>query len=290
MTTGELTWSEGEAAAIEVIEQQLPEQPAAGMVLQVDGVDVRFGGVHALRAVTIAVPARTFAGLIGPNGSGKTTLFDVIGGFTVPGGGRVEALGQDLGRSRPWDRARLGISRTFQANHISPDLTVRDNLITGSFLNVRGGVCRSVVSTPAVREDRVAAEALAAALERLLGLDDVASVRAGALSFGAQRRTEIARCLMCRPRLLLLDEPSAGMDAHEAQQLIELVRRLQGDLGLTVFLIEHFVRMVFDNCDLIHVLARGELIASGDAAAVAANPLVHEAYLGTPDPAGVPGG
>jgi ABC-type branched-subunit amino acid transport system ATPase component len=275
-------WSEGEAAAIEVIERLLPEQPDAGAALRAVGVDVRFGGVHALRAVTLDIPARGFVGLIGPNGSGKTTLFDVIGGFTRPGSGHIEAFGNDINRLRPWDRARLGISRTFQANHISLDLTVRDNLLAGAFMSVRGGVLRSVFGSPAVRADRATASELAGALERLLGLDDIAGVRAGALSFGAQRRTEIARCLMCRPRLLLLDEPSAGMDAHEAHQLVALIKRLQIDLGLTVCLIEHFVRMVFDTCDLIHVLARGDLIASGDAATVAGDEAVRTAYLGAP--------
>ncbi len=273
-------WTEGEAAALEVIERQLPEQVREGLVLEVVDVSVRFGGVQALRAVSLSVPAKGFVGLIGPNGSGKTTLFDVINGFTTADGGRVVAFGQPIDRLRPWDRARLGLCRTFQANHISPELTVSDNLLAGSFLNVRGGVVRSVLPSRAVRGDRTRAVELAGAVGRLLGLEDVAEVRAGALLFGAQRRTEIARCLMCGPRLLLLDEPSAGMDAHEAQQLITLVKRLHRDLGLAICLIEHFVRMVFDNCDLIHVLARGERIASGDATEVAADPRVREAYLG----------
>jgi ABC-type branched-subunit amino acid transport system ATPase component len=278
--TSDNGWTEGEAAALEVIERQLPEQATDGNVLEAVGVSVRFGGVQALRDVSLHVPARGFVGLIGPNGSGKTTLFDVLGGFTAPQSGRVELCGVDISRQRPWDRARLGMSRSFQANHISPDLTVGENLIAGSFLRVRGGVVRSVLQTPAVSRDRTKAMELGAAVARLLDLEAVTDVRAGALSFGAQRRTEIARCLMSGPRLLLLDEPSAGMDAQEAQQLIELIKRLHGDLGLPVCLIEHFVRMVFENCDLIHVLTRGELLATGDAAAIAADRRVNEAYLG----------
>ena len=173
-------WTEGEAAALEVIERQLPEQVREGLVLEVVDVSVRFGGVQALRAVSLSVPAKGFVGLIGPNGSGKTTLFDVINGFTTADGGRVVAFGQPIDRLRPWDRARLGLCRTFQANHISPELTVSDNLLAGSFLNVRGGVVRSVLPSRAVRGDRTRAVELAGAVARLLGLEEVAEVRAGA--------------------------------------------------------------------------------------------------------------
>jgi ABC-type branched-subunit amino acid transport system ATPase component len=278
----DMVWTEGEASALEAVEKALPEQPREGIVLQATGVSVAFGGVRALRDVTVDIPARTFVGLIGPNGSGKTTLFNIINGFTVADSGRVEAFGHDVTREHPWNRAKIGISRTFQANHISPELTVRDNIMTGAYLSIGGGVLASVLQTPRVRAGTAQAEKLATATARLLGLEPYLEVRAGSLSFGGQRRTEIARCLMGGPRLLLLDEPSAGMDANEAQHLIGLVKRLHNDLGLAVCLVEHFIRMVFDNCSLIHVLARGEHLISGSGQQVAADPSVQAAYLGAP--------
>jgi len=276
-----INWSEGESAALAEVENFLPEQPSEGVVLQATGISVAFGGVQALQEVTISVPARSFVGLIGPNGSGKTTLFNVMNGFTTPDSGRLEAFGLDITKKDPWDRAKLGISRTFQANHISPDLTVRDNILTGAFLHIPGGVVTSVLRLPRVRKGVAQAARMTTATARLLGLEPYLDVRAGSLPFGAQRRTEIARCLVSGPRLLLLDEPSAGMDATEAQQLIALVKHLHDSLGLAVCLVEHFIRMVFENCDLIHVLARGELLISGTSEEVAANSMVQQAYLGT---------
>lgn len=276
-------WREGQHAALEVLESVLPEQMREGLVLRAEDVSVSFGGLRALDGVTIEVPAHSFVGLIGPNGSGKSTLFDVINGFRKPDHGRVSAFGRDVTKLQPWDRARLGMSRTFQANHISPELTVRENLVTGAYLNISGGIVASVLQLPSPRRDQRLANEVAHAVARLLDLEPVLDVRAGALSFGAQRRTEIGRSLMTRPRLLLLDEPSAGLDAHEAQHLLALVKRLQIDLGLAVLLIEHFIRMVLDHCDLIHAIASGQVIVSGTPATVAANTEVQEAYLGVPD-------
>jgi ABC-type branched-subunit amino acid transport system ATPase component len=273
-------WSEGELAALEVVEGYLPEQVKDGVVLRAEDVHVAFGGVQALRGAWVEVPAHSFVGLIGPNGSGKSTLFDVINGFTVPDRGRVEAFGRDITRAQPWTRAQMGMSRTFQANHIDVDLTVFDNLLVGAFLNIRGGVVASVLQFPSVRQDQKRSAEVARAVARLLDLEGVLEVRASALDFGAQRRIEIGRTIMSRPRLLLLDEPSAGLDAAEAQHLLMLVKRLQEDLGLAVLLIEHFVRMVLDNCGFVHALANGNLIAAGTPAEIAANPAVQSAYLG----------
>jgi ABC-type branched-subunit amino acid transport system ATPase component len=276
-------WSEGELAAIELLETALPEQTRDGIVLSAEDIRVWFGGVRALDGVSIEVPGHSFVGLIGPNGSGKSTLFDVINGFTRPDQGRVLAFGQDVTRLRPWDLARLGVSRTFQANHINPDSTVYENLVAGAYLNISGGVTASVLQFPGVRRDQRRADEVARAVARLLDLEGVLEVRAGALSFGAQRRTEIGRSLMSGPRLLLLDEPSAGLDAFEAQHLLLLVKRLQVDLGLAVLLIEHFVQMVLDHCGLIYAIASGRLIASGPPSEIAADVGVQEAYLGVED-------
>ena len=278
-------WSEGELAALEVVESYLPDQVKEGIVLSATDVHVAFGGVQALRGASVQVPAHAFVGLIGPNGSGKSTLFDVINGFTVADQGRVEAFGQDITDTQPWTRARMGMSRTFQANHIDLEITVFENLLCGAFLNIQGGVLASVLQFPGVRRDQERSNEVARAVARLLDLEKVLEVRAGSLDFGAQRRIEIGRTILSRPRLLLLDEPSAGLDAVEAQHLLMLVKRLQVDLGLAVLLIEHFVRMVLDNCSLVHALARGELIAAGSPAEIAANPAVQAAYLGGPQDA-----
>jgi ABC-type branched-subunit amino acid transport system ATPase component len=275
-----LDWSEGELAALETVEDFLPEQVREGTVLRATDIHKRFGGVYALQGASIEVPAHSFVGLIGPNGSGKSTLFDVLNGFTPPDQGTVEAFGLDVTRKHAWDRAKLGMSRTFQANHIDLDLTVLDNLLAGAYLNVRGGVVASVLAFPAVRADQRRADEVARAVARLLDLEPVLEVRAGSLNFGAQRRIEIGRSLMSRPRLLLLDEPSAGMDAVEAQHLLMLVKRLQTDLGLAVLLIEHFVRMVLDNCGWVHAIAGGQVIAAGPPEVVAASETVQIAYLG----------
>jgi ABC-type branched-subunit amino acid transport system ATPase component len=273
-------WTEGELAALETVEAFLPEQVREGTVLRATDIHKRFGGVQALRGASIEVPAHSFVGLIGPNGSGKSTLFDVLNGFTTPDQGTVEAFGQDVTRKQAWDRAKLGMSRTFQANHIDLDLTVLDNLLAGAYLNVRGGVVASVLGLPAVRADQRRANEVARAVARLLDLEPLLEVRAGSLNFGAQRRIEIGRSLMSRPRLLLLDEPSAGMDATEASHLLMLVKRLQTDLGLAVLLIEHFVRMVLDNCGSVTAIAAGQVIASGPPEVVAASEAVQTAYLG----------
>jgi ABC-type branched-subunit amino acid transport system ATPase component len=277
-----LDWSEGELAALETVEDFLPEQVREGTVLRATDIHKRFGGVYALQGASIEVPAHSFVGLIGPNGSGKSTLFDVLNGFTPPDQGTVEAFGLDVTRKHAWDRAKLGMSRTFQANHIDLDLTVLDNLLAGAYLNVRGGVVASVLAFPAVRADQRRAAEVARAVARLLDLEPVLEVRAGSLNFGAQRRIEIGRSLMSRPRLLLLDEPSAGMDAVEAQHLLMLVKRLQTDLGLAVLLIEHFVRMVLDNCGWVHAIAGGQVIAAGPPDVVAGSEAVQIAYLGVP--------
>lgn len=273
-------WTEGQQAALETLEAALPEQQLEGVVLRAEDIHVAFGGVRALRGVSLEVPAHSFVGLIGPNGSGKSTLFDVVNGFTRADQGSVETFGKDTTKLHPWTLAKRGVSRTFQANHIDAQETVRDNLLVGAYLNIRGGLTASILQFPKVRSDFKRADEMARAVARLLDLEDVLEVRAGSLDFGAQRRTEIGRSLMSRPRLLLLDEPSAGLDAFEAQHLIALVRRLQTDLGLAVLLIEHYIRLVMEHCELVHAIAEGQTLAVGTPTEIAANARVQAAYLG----------
>lgn len=274
------TWGAGHLAALEVVEAALPPPVTEGMVLEAEDIHVSFGGVRALQGASLRIPAGNIVGLIGPNGSGKSTLFDVINGFTVPDSGSVRAFGADITNLNPWNRARLGMSRTFQANHIDPSLTVFENLITGAFLSIGGGVFTSVLQFPGPRRDQRQAAELTRAVARLMDLEEVLDVRAGVLSFGGQRRAEIGRSIMSRPRLLLLDEPSAGMDSREASDLLGLVTRLQTDLGFAVCLIEHFVQIVFDHCAIVYALAEGQVIAEGTPDEVSRSKAAQEHYLG----------
>jgi ABC-type branched-subunit amino acid transport system ATPase component len=273
-------WQEGQEAALAYLEDYLPEAVEEGTVLA--GIDVArsFGGIQALQGVSLEVEAKRFVGLIGPNGAGKSTLFDVLNGFTVPDTGQVLAFGQDVTRMPPWDRARLGISRTFQANHIDLNLTVFENLLAGAHQMIRGGLLASTFRTRRNYTDEQRARQAARAVARLLGLEHVLDVMARSLDFGAQRRIEIGRSLVSAPRLLLLDEPTAGLDAHEARELVSLVRRLQQDLGLAVLLIEHYVQSVLENCDPIYAIDMGSLIAVGNPYEIANNPRVRASYLG----------
>jgi ABC-type branched-subunit amino acid transport system ATPase component len=274
-------WTEGQQAAIEEVMQWLPVPLGGGAsAVTVEDVAVSFGGVNALRGVDLDVPARSFTSVIGPNGAGKSTLFDVINGFTPPRRGRVLAFGIDVTKARPWDRAQLGMSRTFQANHVDPDLPVMDNLMVGAFALIRGGVLAGILGTRTNAGDERRADSVARAIARLLDLERVLTVPCRSLDFGAQRRTEIGRSLMSGPRLLLLDEPSAGLDGFEARELIMVVKKLQTDLGLTVLLVEHYIRTVMENSDLIYTLDQGQVIASGTPAEIAVDAAVRAAYLG----------
>jgi len=273
---------EGKAAALEILEAYLPERAEAGegTALATTDVAVAFGGVQALGGVTLEVPARRFVGLIGPNGAGKSTLFDVVNGLTVPDRGEIRLFGRDVTTAPPWERARLGMSRTFQANHINVDLPVHGNLMAGAFTMIGGGVLATVVRTPGNRRDEQRARQAARAVARLLDLEGAGDLPARSLDFGAQRRIEIGRSLMSGPRLLLLDEPAAGLDAVEAGSLFALIKQLQIDLGLTVLLVEHYVKAVLAHSDLVHVLDQGLLVATGTPAAVEADPAVQATYLG----------
>jgi ABC-type branched-subunit amino acid transport system ATPase component len=271
---------EGKAAALEALEAYLPERAADGTVLETRDVAVAFGGVQALRGVSIDVPPRCFVGLIGPNGAGKSTLFDVINGLTVPDRGEVILFGKDVTRMPPWDRAALGMSRTFQANHINLDLDAHDNLMAGAFTTIPGGVLASVVRTRSSRAGERRAVEAARAVARLLDLEPAGDLPARSLDFGAQRRIEIGRSLLSGPRLLLLDEPAAGLDPQEAYALFALVKQLQVDLGLAVLLVEHYVKAVLAYSDRVWVLDQGAVIAGGTPAEIEADPRVRATYLG----------
>jgi ABC-type branched-subunit amino acid transport system ATPase component len=268
------------STALETLEAYLPPRPDPGDALVASHVSLAFGGLQALNDVSITVPACHLVGLIGPNGAGKSTLFDVINGLRRPDGGEVHLFGAPITGTNPWDRAKLGLSRTFQSNRVSVELSVLDNLLAGAHQMIPGSFVGTVLGLPGARAGERRAREVAWAVAELLDIADVAAEPVGSLDFGRQRRVEIGRSLMSAPRILLLDEPAAGLDSNEAALLFALVRRLEADLGLTVLLVEHYVKAVLENCDLVYVLNEGRLIAAGSPDAIVAHPEVQAAYLG----------
>lgn len=239
--------------------------------LEVAEVEVRFGGVAALRGVDLTVDAGAVTGLIGPNGAGKTTLFNVVTGLCKAQRGRVVLEGKDIGSLPPHRRARLGIARTFQRLEVFGSLTVAENILVAA--EIRRRWARDG-SKPRQLAEEVVAQ---------VGLASVASERCDTLPTGTARLVEVGRALATCPTVLLLDEPSSGLDDHETDELAALLCKL-ADTGMAVLLVEHDVELVMSVCALIHVLDFGRIIAVGAPAQVQANPEVRAAYLGTDDP------
>ena len=239
-------------------------------MLRVEEVSVQFGGLRALDGVDLEADAGQVTGLIGPNGAGKTTLFNVVTGLQRPNRGRVVIDGRDVTTAGPKDRARRGLGRTFQRLEVFGSLSAEDNVLVA--LENRGLRGR-------------AARAEAARLLSRVGLTAVASAQADVLPTGLARLLELARALACRPRLLLLDEPSSGLDPAESDRLGDLIAELAAE-GLAVLLVEHDMEMVMKLCGRIHVLDFGRVIASGPPSEVQSDPAVQAAYLGAPLGAG----
>jgi branched-chain amino acid transport system ATP-binding protein len=244
--------------------------------LTADNITVRFGGLTAVNDVSIAVDRGEIVGVIGPNGAGKTTLFNAVAGTVAPQEGRVAIGGVDATRWPSHRRARAGLGRTFQRLEIFGSMTVEENLL---YATEAGPVAASpwrLLSRSRYRDRALASEVLA-----LLELDDVAGERAADLPTGRARVVELGRALCGRPSIVLLDEPSSGLDARETELLAEQVRRAVSMFGLGVMLIEHDMSMVHGVCERLYVLDFGVLIASGSAAEVTQLAVVRDAYLGT---------
>ena len=247
--------------------------------LAVEDLAVDFGGVAALAGVSFRVAPGTITSLIGPNGAGKTTAFNAITGYLRPGRGRVTWDGAPLTGRRPCDIARRGVVRTFQKTSVFPAVSVRDNVLIGLHLTGRAGVWAILAGRRAVREEEARLAGEAEEILRFVGLEHRRREAAADLPYGEQRLVELAVALAARPRLLLLDEPAAGMTGGEKTRLVELVRAVR-ERGVTVLLVEHDMRLVMGISDTVVVLNHGRVIAEGPPAMIQTHPDVVRAYLG----------
>jgi branched-chain amino acid transport system ATP-binding protein len=256
------------------------KQTDSQSMLEVNQITRRFGGLVAVNEVNFSVNNEEIFGLIGPNGAGKTTLFNLITGLIEPSSGQIFAQDQLISQLKPHQIAAKGIARTFQNIRLFGELSVLENVIVGRHLHTKSNFVTGILGLPQANQAEKQAKQKAQEFIELVGLGDRLSEKAKNLSYGDQRRLEIARALALEPSILLLDEPAAGMNPNEKQVLSAFIRDLRSQFNLTIILIEHHVPLVMGLCDRIAVLNFGKLIALGQPEIVRNDPAVIEAYLG----------
>ncbi|MFA5885866.1 MAG: ABC transporter ATP-binding protein [Acidimicrobiia bacterium] len=269
-------------STVEQVPTGAPEVDGSGApALALDGVSVRFGGIRALNDVSFSVPPGEVMGLIGPNGAGKTTLFDAISGVRLPDDGRVFLGGKDMTKANAVARARWGLRRTFQRVQTFGWLTVEDNVQSAvEWEGGGGGIMADLVAFPTRRSREKRRRARVDDVLEQCGLSSVRTDSAGSLPIGLARMVEVARALVADPKVLMLDEPSSGLDEAEAERLGERIQALKAEGGCAIVLVEHDVGFVMEQCDRIVVLDLGEVLATGTPDEIQKNMAVRAAYLG----------
>jgi branched-chain amino acid transport system ATP-binding protein len=269
------------SSGLEATAAEGPVEALAPPILTASGITKRFGGLIAVNDVSFDIPDRSIVSLIGPNGAGKTTLFNMLTGLIRPTSGQITLSGKNITRVRPDVITARGVARTFQNIRLFGAMSALENVLIGRHARMHAGIFGAIVRPPWVRAEERAARERARELLAYVGLPAAAFDRyASQLAYGDQRRVEIARALATDPALLLLDEPTAGMNPQESAGLSDFMRQIRDDLSLTILLIEHDMKVVMGVSERVTVLDYGKKIAEGTPAAVRANPAVIEAYLG----------
>ncbi|MCD7953569.1 MAG: ABC transporter ATP-binding protein [Synergistaceae bacterium] len=249
-------------------------------MLDVSHMSIAFGGLRAIEDVSVHVNENEFVGLIGPNGAGKTTFFNSITGYIKPSEGKILFNVENLVRKPPSKIANYGISRTFQNIRLSPKMTVLDNVSIPMHSTPKYSVWAAMLGLPSVKRAQIDTEKRALEFLSIMGIVEHKDRQAGTLPYGLQRRLEIARALAASPKLLLLDEPAAGMNNDECNELIELLRGIYKTFNMTVVMIEHHIDIVMKLCSRIYVLNLGQVLAEGTPKQIQTDPRVIKAYLG----------
>ena len=252
----------------------------ATTLLRAENLEKRFGGVIALDGYSVQIQAGDLIGLIGPNGAGKTTVFNLLSGVLNPTRGRIQFNGRDITRRRSDEKTKLGIARTFQNIRLFAELSVIDNIKVAFHMRLGKGVWPTLLHTPAYRTSEREMERRASEFLKLFELTAIKDTVAKNLPYGLQRRVEIARAMATSPKLLLLDEPSAGLNPSETAKLKKVLQRIHQTHDLAIFLVEHDMKLIMDICQKIQVIDRGRTLAFGPPAVVQRDQRVIEAYLG----------